>query len=477
MDNLELLHEKHFPRRLKLRQTINVVFGTHDDALVDANARLKALRSAIERLEGDITTISSFLSEQGVDEDGDLAADERSAEQELIESRSALAQLEAEMACETASADELRSQYDAASASVTRLTAIVRDRTTLVRRLGALRAQYADDLSKLRFAAEAGRLFDPLALATCPSCLQPLAEPAGPSGGTCGLCCQPTDGLDADSAFDVTKEIRTTNTKLQELSRSMDEIDNEVATARTNLIKATDLRDHARTEIDDAVAARLAPFIAQRDIIRDRLTDSQQRISDIARTRALVAGLDSRRVRLTKLRGDKERLQTRINRLRTDGQEGDHVVAALSSRFASILDDFNFPKLEGPRIDSSFTPYVRNMRYSTLGSAGATTLISLAWHLSIFEEAVEQDAQHPGFLMIDSPQKNLMSEEEPDFDGEVIADSVYAHLIEWVSNRGAGQQLILADNAPRPAAEPYIVVRYSGDPERPPYGLIDDEVS
>ncbi len=35
------------------------------------------------------------------------------------------------------------------------------------------------------------------------------------------------------------------------------------------------------------------------------------------------------------------------------------------------------------------------------------TLVALAWQLTIFEEAVESGVGHPGFLLIDSPQKNL----------------------------------------------------------------------
>ena len=477
MDNLELLHERHYPRRLKLRQTIDLIFGAHDNVLVAANALLDEVRETFAKLNLEIETISTYLGEQGVEEDHDLKRDEARTEQDLDDARSALAQLESEMASETASADELRSKYDAASKQVMRLTTTVRDRDTLLRRLGALRAQYADDLLKLRFAAEAGRLFDPLALTACPSCLQPLKEPAGPSSGKCGLCAQTIEPIDAGHAFDVTKETRTTETKLRELGTSMDVIDNELAEAKRKLDSAKAVRDNARAELDEAVDARLAPFISQRDAIRDRVSDIEQRIQDIARTRSLITGIEVRRSRLTELQTEEQRLRSHIDRLRQQRQNHDYVVAALSARFGSILADFDFPKLEDPRVDSVFMPFVRDMRYSELGSAGTATLVALAWHLAIFEEAMAIDALHPGFLMIDSPQKNLMSDDEPDFDGELIGDSIYSHLIRWAESDGSQSQLIIVDNAPRASAQPHVVVRYSGDPSRAPYGLIDDEVS
>ena len=102
-------------------------------------------------------------------------------------------------------------------------------------------------------------------------------------------------------------------------------------------------------------------------------------------------------------------------------------------------------------------------------------MISLAWHLAILEEAVEQSAPHPGLLMIDSPQKNLLADST--MDSLAKADAIYDHLIAWTSGAGLGSQIILVDNAPRPAGMSHVVVSYSGDPGEPPYGLIDDEVS
>lgn len=476
LDNAELLHERHHPKRLKLRQTIDVIFGAHDDALVAANARLDLVKEALANLATEIETIVSFLSEQGIDEDHNLASQAQDAETGLSDARSELAKLEQSMAVETASADDLRRRYAEASDEVTEIVSMRRDRSTLLKRLGALRAQYADDLSKLRFAAEAGRLLDPLSLTKCPSCLQDLQTPAGPESGACGLCDQPLDVVDKSSAFDVSKEIRTTETKLRELGQSMDQIEAEMAELERKLEAAVTKRNDTRAELDSAVSARLAPFIAQRDVLSGRVSRAEQELAAVRRHQELFAGIDERRERFTDLHSEEERLRSRVQRLRDDGQDHAAVVTALSNRFGEILEDFRFPKLNDPYLDDAYMPWVRGMRYSEIGSAGASTLISLAWHLAILEEATAQEAAHPGLLMIDSPQKNLMSEDEPDFDGEQIADAIYSRLIAWSTGYGEGQQLIIVDNSPRPSAEPFVVIRFSGDPDRPPYGLIDDEV-
>jgi hypothetical protein len=97
-------------------------------------------------------------------------------------------------------------------------------------------------------------------------------------------------------------------------------------------------------------------------------------------------------------------------------------------------------------------------------SAGGRTLIALAWQLALFETAWETRSSHPGFLLLDSPQKNLGG-----------ADSLYRHLHAWLAGRGAGAQIVVADNAPPPQTDGDVVVRFTRHPDRPPYGLIDDD--
>jgi hypothetical protein len=97
-----------------------------------------------------------------------------------------------------------------------------------------------------------------------------------------------------------------------------------------------------------------------------------------------------------------------------------------------------------------------------------------------FERAVEQGQAHPGFLMIDSPQKNLMPESA--VDGDEFADPaiprrVWQHIIDWTQSMGPAAQVIIVDNRPPATAGEHVVVRYSGRTDEPPYGLIDEEVA
>jgi hypothetical protein len=127
-------------------------------------------------------------------------------------------------------------------------------------------------------------------------------------------------------------------------------------------------------------------------------------------------------------------------------------------------------------VGNDLTPFVRGEPYQ-VASSGARTLITLAWQLAVFETAFEENASHPGFLIIDSPQKNLGYGSSRD---TLIADAVstedfYRHLTRWLADRGNGAQIIVADNTPPELIEDRVIVRYTRDEGQPPYGLIDDE--
>jgi hypothetical protein len=134
------------------------------------------------------------------------------------------------------------------------------------------------------------------------------------------------------------------------------------------------------------------------------------------------------------------------------------------------------PELSQAHVANDLTPFVRGEPYQ-VASSGARTLITLAWQLAVFETAFESGASHPGFLMIDSPQKNLGHGTGRDtlIADAVSTDDFYRHLTQWLARHGNGAQVIVADNSPPELIEDRVIVRFSRDETESPYGLIDDE--
>jgi hypothetical protein len=482
MDNRQLLQEHHYVRELKLRQVIEVVFGVHDQQLTTLSDRLRLLEDERRDQQKEIDSVTIFLREDEVPDRLTLEGQLTEANGRETRVRERLSWLSAKMQAETTFAQNLRASYARLRRESDTLAARVRDRDTLLRRLLPLRGQYAEDESKLVFFAEAQQLFDPLRVKVCPSCLQELPTPARiADDGSCSLCRQKLPS--GDETIDVEAERAAIRLRLRAIDAYIAEVEEQLRAARRDQESAAEQESHAQVQLDSDLATTLAPFVEERDsLVHEREAAAGGR-RDIERQVRWLDGLDRRKLDLLRLDERIHGLRQQIKDLQAHRPSRDGVVSDLSGRFRLILEEFGFPKLDDPEppfIDDRFVPHVRGNRYSDIGSTGAMTLIALAWQLAIFEAAVEEGRSHPGFLLIDSPQKNLTPQEGEvvdEFSDPAIVQRVWDHLSSWSSGPGSQAQVIVVDNAPPASVEAAVVVRYSGRDDQPPYGLIDNETA
>ena len=412
LDNKNLLLEGQHMRALKLRQVIEIVFDIYDDQLAAMGDQLDRLEQERRDLVAELAALDTFLRENAVP--GRLELDARAAEleAEFVEARTRLDELSGRMRAATTYAAQVRATYGALRQASGEAAARVRDRETLLRRLLPLRGQYAEDERKLIFFQEAEQLFDPLRVRVCPACMQDLPSPVeAQAGGDCSLCHQHI--ATAEEPVDIGAERNAVRARLQAIERYIEEVERQLGEAQTVYTEAQASETAAQRKLDNDVATDLSPFLAQRDDLvrdRERLRAERERVAE---QRQWQDGLERRRGDAAQLDQRITELKSRIETLRSNRPDRKTVTADLTERFAELLKQFGFPKLDeptSPYLNDAFVPYVRGNRYTDIGSTGALTLISLAWQLAIFERAVEQGHAHPGFLMIDSPQKNLMPE-------------------------------------------------------------------
>jgi hypothetical protein len=474
-----LLFENAWFKNLKLQQVIEVVFGVHDEQLTNLNAQLDQLRETRREAEAALATLRSFLDEQEIAGPLELSQQEQELRGEEGDARAKLQQVEHDMQSATEFAGEQRSRYAAAREAAGQAAAAVRYQETLMTRLLPLRGQYAEDERKLQFYAEAKTLFDPLHVTICPSCQQPLSTQVEIREGVCTLCHQHVPV--GDEPLDLKTELDAVRGRRQELERYIAEVDGEIAAANREAAAAAAVEEEARGALDAVVATRLSPYVARRDEAVRALERVRAQIAEKQRQLGWWQAVDQRQIRVLRLTEQIDTLRGRINELMQDRPTREALVRELSQRFERMLKDFGFPKLyDGgrPHLDEKFAPVVRGMPYRDIGSKGAKALAAIAWALSIYELAIETDAPHPGFLMIDSPQQGLRPEGAgagDEFTHAEIGDRVWARLVETATTLPNDPQLIVVDNLPRTTGQPYKIVEYTGEPGLDPYGLIDNE--
>lgn len=495
LDNKNLLHEHQPHISIKLRQVVDILFDVHDQSGAALAAQISELRTELAAERTGMHALRRFLEDQGVAGHSELDAREERVLQQHRRAQAGLQSLDEQVMENTGFASQLRNDYFEQARMAREAGARARDRETLHRRLLPLKAQYAEDIKKLTLLVEARRLFDPLTVTVCPACLETLKSTTKVVNGQCGLCRAPlplqsiegsadSEGRDpSQETVDVTKELRSVQRRLRELNGYIDVVEREMKEARRLSDAADAEASTLQQQLDAMTREVISPFIAQRDRIYQSISESERLLAEIGQQRRMLTALDTKAQLIEKLIGRISETNKRLRELQDSQRQRETVLATISERFSSILRDFGYPKLAEAEVNRQLIPHVRGMRYDRVGSAGAMTLLSLAWELSIFELTYEWGGRHPGFLMIDSPQKNLAPEQqsgtEEDFSGNAagaIVRNVYRHISSWLSGSGRGAQVIVVDNAPPAQASEDVIVRFTGNPSIAPYGLIDDAI-
>ncbi|WP_433086655.1 DNA recombination protein RecN [Dactylosporangium sp. CA-052675] len=463
LDGKDLLFESVPIKHLKLRQVVDVVFDVHDDHTVEIGRRIRAVEAELAAARTAYRAAEQLVEEQHVGSRLDLEALEQSAKDELAACAQSLAALDARARAATAFAAELRERHRDAARAALAAADELRDRETQLQRMIPLRGSYADDVSKWTMLAEADRLFETGAGA-CASCGAALVA----SDERCPACRFPVGPVD------VSAELRSAKTRLAELTRHIEELEREIPGLRAAASRAQDAESRAAAEVDAATSHAVTPFLAERDAIARRREEAaavRQRAADGLR---LVQSLERRANGILQMMDQLEADRDELGAAGTQARRADRsaVVRRVSERYRAILAEFRYPKLADAYLAEDLTPYVRGEPYTT-ASSGGRVLITLAWQLAMFETAWETRSSHPGFLLLDSPQKNLGALGDLE-DGRTI-ERIYSHLEAWLAGRGVGAQIVVADNAPPPTAAADVIVRYSRRPDQPPYGLIDDD--
>ncbi|MET7397746.1 DNA recombination protein RecN [Dactylosporangium sp. NPDC005572] len=470
LDDKDLLFESVPMKHLKLRQVVDVVFDVHDDHSVELGRRIRTLEAELGAARTAYRAAEQLVDEQRVGSRADLEALHHGAKDELAECAQALAALDTRARADTRFAGELRERHHAAAAEARAAASTLRDRETQLQRMTTLRGTYADDVSKWTMLAEAERLFEPMRVTACPSCLAPLA------GGEshCPACRLPITG---GGAVDVSGELRSARTRLGELTRYLEELEAELPGLRAEAERAQEAEARAVAEVDAMTAHAVTPYLAQRDALARRREEAAATLQRAVSGLRLVQSLERRATgilqQMDQVSAHREELAAAGGQARRASRSA--VVRRVGQRYREILEAWKYPKLADAYLAEDLTPYMRGEPY-TAASSGGRTLIALAWQLALFEIAWESRSSHPGFLLLDSPQKNL-GEVAGDLADRQTIERIYRHLEDWLAGRGVGAQIVVADNAPPPAAAADVIVRFTRRPDQPPYGLIDDETT
>lgn len=280
---------------------------------------------------------------------------------------------------------------------------------------------------------------------TCPECEANLLEYVPPPGH-CNLCCRPLRGRqNLATRIALQKQRQMIELRLTEL-RGADELAQKAvegarADLDTLLVAHHQQTEHAVAPHVDAIAAAAAEQAAL-----------QQRLTDLRQVDAAVRRLEEERRAIDELKAQQRRRYEELRVAESDREYREWVAETLTDIFRSTIADIGLPNATGrARIDAdTLLPLVDEQPFEGRGG-GARVAVSVAYSLTLLSYTLQVDQSSiPGLLIIDSPQKNLGTN-NPDRE---LARRVYQKFLDALQIRGTigdGRyerpfQLIIIDN-------------------------------
>lgn len=476
LDNKNLLFENEPLKNLKLKQVFNIIFDVYNNKAAHLSFQIKQLEDELKEKKKKISTLTEFFVSSNIPPKKEMSIRIKNLQDSEIQLKSDLNEITKTLKSGSDTLQELRQELTNIRDEITYLRVKKRDRDTLLKRLLPLRGQYSEEIKKFQFLQESKKILDPLGIVRCPYCLEEIID--SEVINNCCLCGKELT-KEKNLKFNLDKEIRSTEVKLSELNKYIQELNLEIEQIDIELKRKNNSSKLIGLKLDEEMKNFISPYISQRDFTIESLTKIREEILNLNSQISFYNLVEEEIKAKNELEASITQNKVALESENAKEMERQDIIKYISNRFGDILESAHFPKLENPLIDENLVPFVRDQAYREVGSGGALTLISISWFLSIFEGSLELDEWHPGFAMIDSLQKNIgisASEKDQDFRDTRIVEGLYSHIIEKTLVYRDDFQLIIIDNEPPKIADEYITVKFSRNPKIPPYGLIDDEI-
>jgi hypothetical protein len=215
---------------------------------------------------------------------------------------------------------------------------------------------------------------------------------------------------------------------------------------------ATTCAQRTGSALDQQTQDALTPYVDAVAAATADLESIRSQLTTLERLRTPHQRLAERQEDINTLDSEWDRMRSEQLRLESNLQPPADVIRDLNQRFRQIVKDFDLPWASGrARLDAdTLAPLVDEQAYHERGG-GSRTAVSVAYSLTLLLHALADPERFhlPPRLIIDSPQKNLGSND----DDQNLAQNIYEQFILYTDEmrdlyggRYEHFQLIIVDN-------------------------------
>ena len=409
------------------------------------SAEIKDIDTEITRRRRWVREIAGFLDDSATTRGQAVQEEIRVLRKQEADAKAWIAQVKGSASAATAAADHERQLLRAARREVA--DAEVRLDTLRKRHRGALDkvAELEDALRELDSQEEAAARIPvgphPVEM-FCRNCGSSLHDRV-PEPGQCYVCLGPLPPHRREA-----ERVRIQK-NLAIARREASAVGDEVTEGAERAQRAFEKSAALITDFDDRARDGVTPYVEAISHAAAELARIQQELASLDRIQDAHSRLSRQYDEITEI--EKQQAERR-QRLVLDSAEVrplQDVLEHLNDLFRTITLGIGLPNSTGTaRLDAeTLLPLVDEQPFHKRGG-GARAAVSVAYSLALLTYVREQkDAKLPAFLMVDSPQKNLGSNQED----KALSRRVYQRFIDYMSELDTERykrpfQVIIVDN-------------------------------
>lgn len=437
-------------RQAKSRDVMRFVTGFFTQGMNDLQIQLDEARNErLAKLES-TKQIRSFLDDFGYGTEVDVAKEITETETETENARQQLAKFREGHQDGTHFVDDLREKLRSLSARLEREESALAELRTRIDDQKSLKAELVSAKFKMARAKAASAVLSGVSFECCPACGLPTGAKPVENAQICRLCKGHTEPEDRNGLAPKDEMVRRDLTsRIEDLSDSIN-LHSKALLMQEKIVVG--LKEH-KLQVDAQLSTELrtydSAYLAQSREVERQIATLEERKRGLEKTAKLPHAITNLLNEAAILKTKEEQLAQQLLLETSKLTEAESNVQEIEDAYLDILLRVGVPGIEKqdkvsinrrtwiPQIQpKDGDPYT----FYDAGSGGKKTLLNACYALAVHKVASERGLPLPGFLMIDTPMKNIGEDVN-----EHIFRSFYKCLYDLASGPLSSTQFIIVD--------------------------------
>ena len=438
------------PKRLKSRDVLRYTIGFYQERVTELESQLEEVRTRRLQLTEGARALEGALELADVEDEAQIIARIETLRISAEDYKITVANLRNEEAKRAGHIVEiLRSNGREISLSIEQTEEALDAAARSIQALQRHRNEIQILSVKFQRAAAARAVLNGVTFDNCPRCAQTLPER---EDSFCAVCGQSEPEPESQSEATETAK-QDVAARLKELGEAITLRQNQRNKSERQLVLLEREKQQIDSRISEASANYDSPILSQLLNVEYERASAEQEIRQLERLQHLPARVISMREEAATIQLEETAIRESLKLAREAAERDTSNLRKLEELFLDCLVRAKIPGITEQSsvhiVSPEFLPEVRSPQsgemvvdsFANTGSAGKKTLFKCCFALALHRLSVEISANLPTILIIDTPMKNISSQENPEqFEG------FYNLLYELSASELAGTQFVVIDN-------------------------------